>query len=493
MNIAGRQPRTLQWAVLAPVCLAVACWLGITMATGGNRRYALIALAAIVVIARPVKIFIDRRVGPGALAIELPILLLVASTLVWRQRAATALAANPLDSAAQFRVLFVGLALILGIAALTSPPRPEATFRARLTTFPFRTYLCYLGVVLLGVASSVKPTLTLYRAVEVATGCIVLLGAYRAFGNAAARRIEATLYWSTVALVGSIWLGRVLWPDQAIARPLNEAVPLKWELTGVYPQFAANSVGALGALLAVWSLCRYINPRRYPGRRGFALFLTLVGIATTIAAQYRTGYIAVVASMLVVFWLRRRILFVALAVTALFFVLWSPSLVTDAEPYVLRGQTTDEAQELSGRVDYWSAAIPVWEKSPIIGRGLWTASRYEVLEPLGLENTASVHSTWVEGLVGTGVVGVSLLAVAVLSTVARAWRVARSHRWAPIGPLALMIMLLVRSTTGNLFESFGHEQLVFLAIALALEDRVKLARPQPVTAGFPREAPVPVG
>jgi hypothetical protein len=34
-----------------------------------------------------------------------------------------------------------------------------------------------------------------------------------------------------------------------------------------------------------------------------------------------------------------------------------------------------------------------------------------------------------------------------------------------------MVMLTVRSLTGNLFESFGHEQLVFLAIVLALEDR----------------------
>ncbi len=433
--------------------------------------YALIVLAVVVVVARPIKIFFDRRVGPGAIAVEIPVLFMLMSTLVWRQRGADALAYNPLDSAAELRVVCVGLALLLGGFALISPSRPEATPRRRLTTLPFRVYLGYVAVVVLGVPVSVKPFLTSYRAVELVAGCIVLLGAYRALGNAAARRIEATIYWFTVALVASVWVGRLIDPSRALARPTSTSVPLKWELTGVYPTQAANSVGALGALLAIWSLSRYMNRRRYGGRRSVALLLTLGGVATTIAAQYRTGYVAIVAAALLVFWLRQRALFVVVVASAIFVIAWSPSVIDTAQPYVLRGQSPEEAGHLSGRTEYWSNAVHVWERSPIVGRGLWTASRYEVLAPLGLEDTAAVHSTWVEALVGTGVAGLTLLITCVLMTLRRAWRVARASPWAPIGPLAIMVVLTIRSLTGNLFESFGHEQLVFLAIVLALEDR----------------------
>jgi O-antigen ligase len=482
VKVAGRARADRRWLVLLVPALLLILWLARTMAFGGKSRYALIGLAVFVVVARPIKIFLSRRLSPGAIAIEIPVLLLLASTLVWRERSAGALAANPLDSAGLVRVACISLAMLLGGLALISPARPEATPRRRLTTLPFRLYLCYIGVVIIGAPGSVKPFLTSYRAVELVAGCVVLLGAYQAFGNAAARRIEATIYWFTVALVASVWLGRFIDPSRALQRPANLAVPLKWELTGLVPAQAANTVGAMGALLAIWSLARYMNPRQYRGRRSIALVLTLVGIVTIIAAQYRTGYVAFVAGALVIFWFRKRVVFVVLLVTATFVVLWSPSLIGSAQPYVLRGQTTEEAQGLSGRTDYWSHAIPVWKESPVIGRGLWTASRYEVLAPLGLDNTASVHSTWVEALVGTGVVGVTLLALCVLMTLRRAWCVARASPWSPIGPLALMVLLIVRSLTGNLFESFGHEQLVFLAIVLALEDpRVRRA----VAAGPP--------
>jgi O-antigen ligase len=471
LKVGPRERGQALWLLALPFAVAFIVWLARTMAFGGRSRYALIGLAVFAVVARPIWIVVARKAGPAALNVEVPLVLLLASTLVWRTRGATALATNPLDSAAQLRIAMVAAAALLGFFAFFSPPRPEATPRERLTTLPFRLYLAYLAVVIVGIPFSVKPLLTSYRALELAVGCIVLLGAYRALGNAAARRIEATIYWFSIALLGSVWIGRFLDPARALARPTDTAVPLKWELQGVYPSMAANTVGALGALVAIWSLSRYFNPRRYGGRRWVALALTLGGVVSIIAAQYRTGYLAFTAGALVIFWLRKRSLFVVLLATAILILAWSPSLIGSAQPYVLRGQTTQEASQLSGRVDFWSAAVPVWERSPVVGRGLWTASRYEVLAPLGFDTTASVHSTWVEALVGTGVLGLGLLLASVLETLRRAWKAARASPWAPIGPLALMVMLTVRSLTGNLFESFGHEQLVFLAIVLALEDR----------------------
>jgi O-antigen ligase len=486
VKIAGRERADLRWLVLAPATLVLVLWIARTMAFGGKSRYALIGLAVFVVVARPIKIFIDRRIGAGAMALELPVLLMLMSTLVWRERDATALSSNPLDSAAQIRILLVAFALLLGGFALISPARPAASPRARLTTLPFRVYLCYIAVVIIGIPFSVKPLFTSYRAVELVAGCVVLLGAYRALGNAAARRIEATIYWFVVALVASVWIGRFLDPTHAVLHPSDPSVPLKWELNGVHPTLAANTVGTMGALLAVWSLARFMNAKRYSGRRWVALVFALWGITTTIAAQYRTGYLAIVAGALVIFWFGQRAVFVVLVTVAVFVVLSSPSLITSAEPYVLRGQTTEEAQKLSGRIDYWSHAVPVWERSPIVGRGLWTASRYEVLAPLGFGNTSTLHSTWIEALVGTGLLGLTLLAGSVLITTQRAWRAARAGPLTRIGPLALLVFLLVRSFTGNLFESLDPLQLLFLAIALAIEDH-RSRRPITEQAGLAAE------
>ena len=96
------------------------------------------------------------------------------------------------------------------------------------------------------------------------------------------------------------------------------------------------------------------------------------------------------------------------------------SLVQEAEPFALRGQTTEQASQLSDRVDFWAAAIPVWEESPLTLEGLLTATRFEVLAPLGLEYTAGIHSTWVEALVGTGLIGLSLLSLSFLISFKRA-------------------------------------------------------------------------
>ena len=97
------------------------------------------------------------------------------------------------------------------------------------------------------------------------------------------------------------------------------------------------------------------------------------------------------------------------------------SLVGEVEPYALRGQTPEEARELSSRLDYWSAALPVWRESPLIGKGLLTGTRFEVLAPLGLTFTSGIHSTWVEALVGTGVIGLALVSLSFLITFKRAF------------------------------------------------------------------------
>jgi O-antigen ligase len=469
--------------LLVPFALLLAWWAGSAVASEGSRRTFALSLAALAVGVPTVRSILGRHLRPGFIAVEAPVLLLLLSTLVFRGRSADELAYNPLDSAAQFRVLCVALALMLGAIALISQPH-AAPSNGRLTSLPIRLYFLYVFVVFLGAPVSINLPLTAYRGVELITGLIVMVGARRSVGDEAAERIGTVLYWFTIGLLLSVWVGYVVAPDLAVGHLTNKEVPINWQLSGVVPSISANGVGTLGVLATFWSLARL---RRLPFptnlQRRLAYALAGLGVASLIFAQYRTGYVAFVIGLLVYLLFGRRwVLATLVAMVVLGAIVMGPSsLVKDAEPFALRGQTTEQASELSSRVEFWAAAIPVWQKSPLIGRGLLTATRFEVLAPLGFTDVSAIHSTWVEALVGTGVIGLTLLGLSFLITFRRAF--VRALRSGDLLPVLLLTVTAVRSITGNTFETFGYQAMIFLWLALALADEEQQGYEAVPTAG----------
>jgi O-antigen ligase len=473
--------------LLVPLGLLVAWWAGSAVASEGTRRTFALSLAALAVGVPTVKAILGRRLRPGFIAVEVPVLLLLVSTLVFRGRSAVDLAYDPLDAAAQFRVLCVALALILGAVGLISPPHASPS-NGRLTSLPIRLYFLYVFVVFLGAPVSVNVPLTAYRGVELLTCLIVMVGARQSVGDEAMERIGTVLYWSVVGLLLSVWVGFILAPEQAQSTILNTNAPLGWQLAGVWPSISSNGVGTLGVLLTFWSLARLRTlPSPTTLQRGLAYAIAGLSVASLILAQYRTGYVAFVAGLLVYLLVGRRwaLATVVLMMVVLGVVAIGPSsLVGEAEPYALRGQTTEQASELSGRETYWTAAIPVWEQSPLIGKGLLTATRFEVLAPLGDEYTAGIHSTWVEALVGTGLIGLALLTLSFLVTCKRAFVTAR--RSGDLVPVLLLAVLGVRTITGNTFETLlSFQAIIFLWLALALSDEQQQRHEAVPTMGPP--------
>jgi hypothetical protein len=457
--------------LLVPLGLWLAWWAGSAVASEGSRRTFALSLAALAVGVPTVRAILGRRLRPGFIAVELPVLLLLLSTLVFRGRSADELAYNPLDAAAQFRVLCVALALTLGAVALISRPH-AAPSNCRLTSLPIRLYFLYVFVVFLGAPVSINLPLTAYRGVELLTGLIVMVGARQSVGDEAAERIGTVVYLFLVGLLLSVWVGFIVAPEQAQSTILNTNAPLGWQLAGIWPSISPNGVGTLGVLLTFWSLARLRTlPSPTTLQRVLAYAVAGLALATLIFAQYRTGYVAFVAGLLAYLLVGRRwaLATVVLMVVVGVVVMGVSSLIEEAEPYALRGQTTEQASELSGRESYWSASIPVWEQSPLIGKGLLTATRFEVLAPLGQTYTAGIHSTWVEALVGTGLIGLGLLALSFLVTCKRAFDKAR--RSGDLVPVLLLAVLAVRTITGNTFETLlSYQAIIFLWLALSLSD-----------------------
>jgi hypothetical protein len=444
----------------ALAALLVALLGGAAVARGGEKGMLLVGAGAALVILLVTPLVTMPRIARTYLAIEAPVILLLLSTLVFRVRDTTALAQNPLDAAAAYRVLCVTAALILAWIALLQPTRAQ---RARIP-FEFKLYVVYVGVVFLGAVVSVDPQLTAYRGFELLTGIAAIAGVWHTAGPEAIERIERLLYRFVVTLVVLVWIGVALYPGRATI----PSHPIPIAIQGVYPNVASNGVGDLGAILLLWTLGRLVSRRSDINRR-VGYFLVAVGAVTLVAAQYRTGYVGLVVTLFVLALARGRLALAVVALVGAIVVGWFSfhAVVHDIQPYALRGESTDQAKTLSGRLTYWRAAIPVWRESPAIGRGLGTASRFQVLAPLGQGTTSTVHGTWIEVLVGTGVVGVVLLAVFLL----RLWWLALwdlLSRWGRVWPSLVVTFVIVHSLTGSTFELFGYYTLLLLALAFSL-------------------------
>jgi O-antigen ligase len=459
-----------KWWFLIPLGVWLAWWAGSAVASGGSRQTLAVSVAALAVGVPTLRAILGGRIRAGFIGVEAPLLLISVSTLVFRGRSADELAYSPLDPAAQFRVLCVALAMILSALALISRPLAVPS-NGRATSLPIRLFFLYVVVVFLGAPQSFSLALTGYRGVELLAGVMIVVGARHLVGDEAGDRIGAVLYWFTVGLLLSVWVGYVIAPQQAIVYLANQEAPIPFQIRGLFPSYSANGVGTLGVLLTFWSLGRLrriASPRR--SQQMLAYAVAALGLLSLVFAQYRTGYGAFVVGLLVYLLLGRRwllatgILLVMVAVIAK-----SPStFLEQAEPFLLRGQSTEQASTLSSRVDFWTAAVPVWEESPLIGKGLLTGTRFEVLAPLGYTYTSGIHSTWVEALVGTGVIGLVLLFSSFLITYKRAYL--RALRSADLVPVLLLTVLGVRSLTGNTFETFSFQGIIFLWLALDLSD-----------------------
>jgi O-antigen ligase len=466
-----------EWLPLVLVPL-VGWWAGSAVAAGGTRAFLAIAVGCAAGGATLVALIPRDRLRADFAAVELPVLLILLSELVFRQRDAESLASNPLDPAGLFRVACTGLALLLGILALTSP---ASGVEKRITTRPFRLYCLYVFVVFVGAPLSINLPLTAYRGIELLVGVIVVVGAYRHVGKTSTERILALLYWFAVASAVLLWVEALIVPGTAFS---SVDSPLPVQLHGVFPVVSSNGAGLLGATIALWSLAKLLSPqdRGSVGRRTLAI-LTGLGFATLALAQYRTGFIAAGAGLLVLLALRHRAAaFWVVMAGILVATLWGPAIGRIASPLWQRGANAEVLSDLSGRFTYWDNALPVWKESPLLGRGLLTATRFEVLAKIGATYTSGIHGTWVEALVGTGLIGLSLLAASFLLTSVRALREA-VRPGGLIVPLILLTLLAVRSITGTTFEISGGGSIELMTIALLLRDPPMLGRRDRASTG----------
>jgi exopolysaccharide production protein ExoQ len=158
-------------------------------------------------------------------------------------------------------------------------------------------------------------------------------------------------------------------------------------------------------------------------------------------------------------------------------------------PYLTRGNV-QATENLTGRIPLWQALVEqVWQH-PWLGAGFaafWSPAHISELASTAVSGRASAHNGYLEELLNTGVVGLTILLAFCLGTLTVALR--RARRGDPLGWLVFLFMVfyLLLNLTNALTQEYFQPSFVIILIALGL----MASGPAPEPATSPRTAELP--
>lgn len=399
------------------------------------------------------------------------------SGLTFRIRATENVLENPFDAAGLLRMLLVSITG-LGLLAWLAKRRNLGI------NHMFGGLIGILAVyALVGATStlwSVYPLWTLYKSLEYLVG-VALIGAIVANIKFDSRLYKSLFDWNWL-LVGllllTVWLGVLLAPGEAIRRGVGI---LGIQIEGVFPKVAANGVGDLGATLGIIALVRFTFARG--ASRWFYSSLLAVSLPTLTFSQSRSPLIGFgLATALILFLHSKKSrLLLLFSIPFLCAAVFLTPLGNYLWEFLRRNQSDELFLSLSGRVYWWEAAWPYIKENFFFGSGAYAGGRFLVAAEFS-DTLSSLHGTWPEVLIGTGLLGLTPLVAAV----AGAWiALIRSYRGCPdalckqlcLEAIGIMMLLSVRSVFSVSF--IWHPALTWLLVLgyAEVQRRRRYARP----------------
>jgi len=419
--------------------------------------------------------------------------LILISSLVFRIRDAAEAQSLPVDAYATLRLIpeaIVGLYLLirfLGKGAIL-----QRSFCQGLTG----ALSTYGLVCLLSSVWSVKASWTMYKSAEFLLDVAVLVAVlatvesiemYRQFFNWTLILCGLELLWT--------WMGAAIWPDEALHSTYPE------RLVGVFPIQSANAIGASGAVLCIVALCRLLPVRGCKFGRSWNVMLFCFGLASIFACRTRASLLGFVLAALVIMLFSRRAQLAAMAGFGVLLAAYTVGVAVGAAPqpealfnrvqhpsgeivdFLERGQSRDQMESLSGRMDWWHLAWQQFVNHPFTGLGAYAGGKFGVLSKSGLGETPQLHSDYLETLVGTSVWGLIPLLFALFGTWWFLIRFVRDRTLQPferqlaLEAIGVLAVITVRSLVN--VELIWHAPQFFLAVlgyAELLRRRAKAQR-----------------
>ncbi|HKS76291.1 MAG TPA: O-antigen ligase family protein [Terriglobales bacterium] len=341
------------------------------------------------------------------------------SMQVWRKRTLDEIKAQPVDTFAAARALMVaGVGCYLLYRLFT---RKTDFLREWFSGVPGFLMLFVLAV-LTSMLWSVYWPWTLYKGCEYAVDVATVAAVVVAIRNL--KDLESLYDWTWFwigMLLFTCWLGAYFAPDVALSHLLEEGGqatgPIQVQLSGVFPDLSANRVGEYSAIIAAVALVRLLPVKGYQRRMTtWYTWLFIASLITIVFAQTRSATGGFLVAVVLIFWLSGRFkhgVAIVLLGATLLLVSGGGSTLVD---YMKRGQSTQQLESLTGRIQWWELAFKKYEDAPLTGFGGYAAGRFLVMGAIG-NNVASMHSDWVETLVGVGFWGI----VPLLFAMGTAW------------------------------------------------------------------------
>ncbi len=421
----------------------------------------------------------------------------LASALVFRVRGVQGISENPMDAWAVYRVVVES---VVALILLTRLALRRTEWTAYLLHGLVGWLLAYGLICLASSVWSVFPSWTLYKSVEYLVD-IALIAAVVATVQSA-EGYKSLLDWTWLLyglLLVTVWVGAAVWPEKGLyARNFPVGV-LGFRLQGVLPAVSANDVGTYSGILAVIALARIFPVIGRSSSRAWYGLLFLASVMTVVSSQTRSAIAGLVFAVVIMLIFSKRfgtsafvggLVTLMLAASSVGGIIWA---------FLERGQSTSQMESLSSRVDWWSFAWERFLERPFTGFGAYAGGRFAVLARMGFGETSTMHSDYLEIIVGTGFWGLLPILIALIGAW---WYLSRflrrssgdaALRQTAYEAIAVLALLTLRSFFNTILS--WHPPLHFMAIlGLAEYLRLKLKEaPQEVPVVAPPTGdPLPV-
>jgi hypothetical protein len=395
--------------------------------------------------------------------------------------------ANPLVVETMLRGVLDVLALALVAPTLSRGIRRAAATRGMMSLGALTVYVVVAGA---SVLYSVAPFPTAGKVFELGVGLTVVwaIALDREPGDRLREAVRFVLQLEIVLLLVAV-VGFLAMPG--IFSELQNRPGFFFPATMVAPYAHSNGLSATGALVAAYGFARALAPLDRASRWKW-LAIGLLGTVAMLLASGRQGLVIWAVATAVLLWTRRRRWFLAFVPAAALLALtqWNAIWASIWE-IAARDQQPGTLATWSGRLTYWDAAVQSWLDHPWTGYGFGVGGRFVALRGIGEDSVSSLHSGYMEALVGLGLLGVVPLAFAVVRTTV--WCLRRLGDAVDTPYAILIVPLLLHSLVSLGLAGWLTADFLIFACLAAIGDAEGRARRRRPTVQEERATHLPPG
>jgi O-antigen ligase len=137
------------------------------------------------------------------------------------------------------------------------------------------------------------------------------------------------------------------------------------------------------------ALCRLLPMNRKRENTSWYLFVFVGGLVTVIFGQTRSAVAGICVGLFLIYLLSSRVLQGAMIVISGVLITIISGFGDYLFVYLKRGQSSNQMESFSGRLEWWEVALEKFAMYPFTGLGMWAAARFGVLAKIGFTQTAS--------------------------------------------------------------------------------------------------------